>query len=112
MRSIDRSKHFKQGFPPSDITLPATPGKGIHVYSQTGDEKHYLDVFRQNGPDFQITRFIPASGAATRMFKSLYAGSGSIWKGYPGEQQEMAGRANRKWKIFSGSWKSIPFMKT
>ena len=22
-------RHFQQGFPPADITMPATPGKGI-----------------------------------------------------------------------------------
>lgn len=64
-------KYFKTGFPPADISMPATPGKGIMCLTD-GDEKHYRDVFRQNGPDFHITRFIPASGAATRMFKSLY----------------------------------------
>ncbi len=64
-------KYFKTGFPPADISLPATPGRGILSLTD-GDEKHYREIFRQNGPDFHITRFIPASGAATRMFKSLY----------------------------------------
>ncbi|HER08339.1 MAG TPA: DUF4301 family protein [Bacteroides sp.] len=64
-------KYFKTGFPPADITMPATPGKGIMCLTD-GDEQHYLEVFRQNGPDFHIIRFIPASGAASRMFKSLY----------------------------------------
>lgn len=64
-------KYFKSGFPPADITLPATPGKGIICLSE-GDEQHYKDVYLTNGPDFRITRFIPASGAASRMFKSLF----------------------------------------
>lgn len=65
-------KYFKSGFPPADIVMPATPGQGI-ICLNDGDEKHYQEVFRKNGPDFKITRFIPASGAATRMFKSLYS---------------------------------------
>ncbi len=64
-------KYFQNGFPPCDITMPATPGKGIICLTE-GDEQHYKEVFLNNGPDFHITRFIPASGAATRMFKTLY----------------------------------------
>ena len=64
-------KHFQHGFPPADITMPATPGQGILVLSE-GDQQHFKDVFLDNAPDFRITRFIPASGAASRMFKSLF----------------------------------------
>lgn len=64
-------KYFQNGFPPSNVSMTATPGKGIIVLSE-GDEQHYRDVFMNNGPDFQLVRFIPASGAASRMFKSLY----------------------------------------
>jgi hypothetical protein len=62
-------KYFQTGFPPADITMPATPGKGIICLNE-GEERHYREVFEQNGPDFHITRFIPASGAASRMFKA------------------------------------------
>jgi hypothetical protein len=64
-------RHFKQGFPPSDITMSATPGKGIMLLSE-GEQQHFKDVFLDNAPDFRIIRFIPASGAASRMFKKLY----------------------------------------
>lgn len=63
--------YFQNGFPPCDLSLTATPGKGIMVLSD-GDEEHYREIFLNNGPDFHITRFIPASGAASRMFKSLH----------------------------------------
>mgnify|MGYP001815277143 CR=1 FL=1 len=65
-------RHFQQGFPPADITMPATPGKGIMLLSE-GDQEHYKNVYGDNAPDNRIIRFIPASGAASRMFKSLYA---------------------------------------
>ncbi len=64
-------KYFQNGFPPSDIYMTASPGKGIIILSK-GDEQRYRDIFLKNSPDFKIIRFIPASGAATRMFKSLY----------------------------------------
>ena len=63
--------HFQKGFPPTYLHMSATPGKGIIVLSE-GDEQRFREIFLNNGPDFNITRFIPASGAATRMFKSLY----------------------------------------
>ncbi|MEN8156581.1 MAG: DUF4301 family protein [Bacteroidota bacterium] len=78
-------RHFKNGFPPADITMPATPGKGI-ITLTTGDEKRFLKVFRTNAPDFHITRFIPASGAASRMFKSLYSAMEEL-EGIPVEEQ-------------------------
>lgn len=78
-------KYFQNGFPPADITMTATPGKGIIVLSE-GEEQYYKDVFLNNAPDFNITRFIPASGAATRMFKGLYEAQDAL-KGLSGENE-------------------------
>jgi hypothetical protein len=64
-------KHFQHGFPPADITMPATPGKGIILLNE-GAQEHYKHVFLDNAPDNRIIRFIPASGAASRMFKALF----------------------------------------
>ncbi len=77
--------HFKTGFPPADLVAPAIPGKGI-LTLRKGDEEHYLQIFRKHGPDLYMTRFIPASGAATRMFKSLY-GALEILHGKSREEQ-------------------------
>jgi len=84
-------KYFKSGFPPADIVMPATPGKGI-ICLTDGDEHHYQEVFRKNGPDFKITRFIPASGAATRMFKSLYGALEKLEKQHAKEQTKWVGK--------------------
>lgn len=65
-------KHFQTGFPPADITMPATPGKGIILLNE-GSQKHYRNIFMDNAPDNRIIRFIPASGAASRMFKALFS---------------------------------------
>lgn len=65
-------RFFETGFPAADIYRPATSGHGIMVLTK-GDESYYRDQFRRKGPGFHITRFIPASGAATRMFKSLFS---------------------------------------
>lgn len=64
-------KYFQKGFPPADITMPATPGKGIMMLSD-GDQQYYRKVFQNNGPENRIIRLIPSSGAASRMFKELF----------------------------------------
>jgi len=70
-------KHFQQGFPPADVTIPATPGKGIMLMSE-GDQEHYKNIFLDNAPDNRIIRLVPASGAASRMFKALYSASEAL----------------------------------
>ena len=100
-------KHFQQGFPPSDITMPATCGKGIAALTE-GDEQHYLDVFLDNGPDFRMTRFIPASGAATRMFKDLYAALESL-EGKSRPEQEAWIENHKDLKRFFNKLEKYPF---
>lgn len=78
-------KYFRSGFPAADIVMPATPGQGI-IRLSDGDELHYRGVYKQNAPDFQIIRFIPASGAATRMFKSLFEALENLQGKSPDEQ--------------------------
>ncbi len=68
-------KHFQNGFSPADITMPATPGKGIMLLSE-GEQEHFKNIYLDNAPDNRIIRFIPASGAASRMFKSLIRSPG------------------------------------
>jgi hypothetical protein len=63
--------YFIKGFPYADIVMPATPGSGIMVLSEE-EQEHFRDLFQQNSPGFRIIRFVPASGAASRMFKSLF----------------------------------------
>ena len=66
-------KQHKTGFPFADIQRTATPGDGIIVIDD--DEKgKYLNIFNDAlNEGLDICKFVPASGAATRMFKDLYA---------------------------------------
>ena len=63
---------FKNGFAFSDLIAPATIGKGIVRFN----ENEIKDLVRQFDEDkkyYDIIKFVPASGAASRMFKDLYA---------------------------------------
>ncbi len=66
---------FIDGFPDIDIVAPATVGSGIIDLS---DEhiSHYQRIYVNFEGD--IVKFVPASGAATRMFKDLYQALESI----------------------------------
>ncbi len=61
-------KILKSGLPYTKILEAATPENGIIKLS---DEKadYYTDLFEKNKNQYQIQKFVPASGAATRMFK-------------------------------------------
>lgn len=62
---------FKKGFPYVQLEAPATPDNGIVVLDETklNDLIHFFD---ENRDDYSILKFVPASGAASRMFKHLF----------------------------------------
>ncbi len=65
-------ERFKQGFLWMKIVAPATPEKGILVLDEAAVEAaaKYYEGARINGK----CKFVPASGAASRMFKDLFSG--------------------------------------
>lgn len=100
-------KHFQQGFPPADITMPATPGKGIMLLND-GDQIHYKEVYMDNAPDFRILRMVPASGAASRMFKSLFSAREEL-EGKSIEEQEAWITDKKDIKLFYKNLEHYPF---
>lgn len=63
--------YFKNGIDFVNIIRPAIPGEGISVLNDQ-EVMFYADLFDKKMQDFSLTRFIPASGAASRMFKALF----------------------------------------
>jgi hypothetical protein len=63
---------FKTGFPYLSITASASAGKGIKILSED-EQAVYADAWvKYLKQDKKIVKFVPASGAASRMFKDLY----------------------------------------
>lgn len=63
-------KDFKKGFQYAKLLKAATIGDGI---IQVQDKEHYLKMFNKSiSEGLDIAKFVPASGAATRMFKALF----------------------------------------
>lgn len=64
---------FKTGFPYLKLEAAASVGKGIKSIA-AGDISKYVDLWNQyKMGDKKILKFVPASGAASRMFKNLFA---------------------------------------
>ncbi len=63
---------FKKGFPYANIVAPATTKNGIVKLSDK-DRNFYISIFEKNRNNEDIVKFVPASGAASRMFKELFA---------------------------------------
>ena len=63
---------FKQGFPFLSLVAPATPARGIQVWSES-QVKDYQSYFEKRASELALVKFVPASGAASRMFKDLFS---------------------------------------
>lgn len=64
---------FQTGFPFLDIISAASIGNGIFKI-QEKDQQKYLDTWNDYlASDVSVLKFVPASGAASRMFKDLFA---------------------------------------
>lgn len=67
--------NFITGFPYVNLSSPATKGNGIMELSEKEIQEKIL-YYETNYSKHQILKFVPASGAATRMFKDLFEFSG------------------------------------
>lgn len=64
---------FTDGFPFLDIIAPASIEKGIKVVSQA-EEGKFIGAWKDYlSQDKKVVKFVPASGAASRMFKDLFS---------------------------------------
>jgi hypothetical protein len=63
---------FKKGFPHSRLNRPCTVGDGIHVFSRP-DLKRYAERYSEVSLSGRAMKFVPASGAASRMFSAFLA---------------------------------------
>lgn len=72
-------ENFRKGFPHSELIAAATVENGGIL--SLGDQQiaHYAAGYKQSSAGLNILKFVPASGAATRMFKDLYAFSSTYF---------------------------------
>ena len=99
-------ENYEKGFPNVLLIRPATIEDGIHQLSPS-EISHYINVFETKKEEYHTSKFIPASGAATRMFKALF----NFSKGELEYKDEVLDII-RSIEKFSFSQKVIAFCKT
>jgi len=65
---IQQIKTFETGISPLILARPCTLGDGIKMVSEK-DQEYFIKIFENALDDGRVIKFVPASGAATRMFK-------------------------------------------
>lgn len=77
LRQVEQQiDNFRKGFPYLNIISSATVGNGIRAIDESQADKLRAE-YRAVAREVKIEKFVPASGAATRMFKDLFAYVGS-----------------------------------
>lgn len=99
---------FKKGIPFVEIAEAASAGNGIHIFSK--EEENKLAAFYENQKEsLSLLKFVPASGAATRMFKFLH----QFLKKFNPETDDLSvflqKKENKQLRIFFESKNKFPF---
>ena len=72
LESVEKQlENFRQGFAFLSIDRAAVAGDGIRVFDKE-QMNHFADIYSTHCHNARIVKFVPASGAATRMFKELF----------------------------------------
>lgn len=71
-KAEEQLSYFRTGFPQLDIVAPAAVKKGI-LSPKRAEQEEYIALWKQYlAEGHKVLKFVPASGAASRMFKDLF----------------------------------------
>jgi hypothetical protein len=68
---LDQIETFRAGIPYLNLVRPCSIGDGIQLIDEEEDYDELIFEFQEAVDEGRITKFVPASGAASRMFKKL-----------------------------------------
>lgn len=71
--------NFRNGFPKTQLIEAATVDNGGILRMNDNDIRRYATAYKNLSKGKRLLKFVPASGAATRMFKDLYAFSSTYF---------------------------------
>ncbi len=91
-----------------NIIEAATLRNGIISLSEE-EEEQLIAQYEQRKNDLRILKFVPASGAATRMFKSLYAFLAEFDPQCESVEDYVERKNNPKLELFFSRMKDLPF---
>ncbi len=95
---------FKKGTPYVQLVRPCTVGDGIVKLSEK-EANDFAELYEKKAADLKKIKFVPASGAATRMFKAL-SRFYNDWKGME-EVKRLCASGDQDAKDFITFWDNI-----
>lgn len=99
---------FKEGIPFVHLKRAAVVGDGIYRFTKE-EEQELIDTYEKKSQNRDILKFVPASGAASRMFKALF----SFLDEYDPQKEALEVYLDRTnnadMKTFSDQMKHFPF---
>lgn len=99
---------FKNGIPFIDIIAPAGIGKGIEKFDES-DQQIFIEIFEKEKEKLDLLKFVPASGAATRMFKFLHQFITNFNLEKNSIDEFLDKKENEDLKIFFASYENFAF---
>ena len=69
--ALSQIETFKKGIPYTELVRPCTLGDGIENIDAELDK--FVEIYETESVSRKVVKFVPASGAASRMFKELLA---------------------------------------
>lgn len=102
---------FKRGNLPVNIEAAATVGNGILDFSRAEGEER-ARYYENKKQDLEVLKFVPASGAATRMFKMLHTFLEEFDPGKEGLIDYLSRKNNSNLKRFFDDIKKLPFYES
>ncbi|WP_299553427.1 DUF4301 family protein [Seonamhaeicola sp.] len=99
---------LKNGMSYSKLLAAATIGRGIERFSEN-EMQDYISYYEKKKEDLSIIKFVPASGAATRMFKFLFQFLRTFNSDKETLSQFIDRQNNDLVRIFFSSLEALPF---
>jgi len=101
---------FKRGNVALDIQAAATVWDGIFFYSEQ-EKYEYISYYEKQKDQLEILKFVPASGAATRMFQDLQVFLGEFEPKSESLPEYLKRTNNKNLKLFFDNIEKLPFYK-
>ncbi len=99
----EQLRNFQEGFPYINIVKATTINDGL---LQLSDEltDQYVGEYEEDAPRYKVMKFVPASGAASRMFKDLFSFT-DTYKGTDEDYQKLT--TDKKHEPIVGFFKRV-----
>jgi hypothetical protein len=105
---IGQIETFNEGIPFVHLKRAAVVGDGIYRFSKE-EEKELVATYTKNSKQLDVLKFVPASGAASRMFKALF----SFLDAYNPKEETLDAyierTKDRDIKVFADDLEKFPF---